>query len=185
MDCQDCWGSPSDAPSVQQQGQAAELQPRPRRPRCSGGQRGRRGRAAAEASAASAASAAGADARPADPPAAASCPSCKGQGCKTESVMIGMNALIYLEYAAGTLSVECTDEQSMYSVQTVPKMMKLVCKNSVLNLLCTYTVRTQYYERCTYKVHALYVQNMVKVHTVYISVQNYTFCTYTIRTFDF
>jgi hypothetical protein len=29
-----------------------------------------------------------------------------------------MNALIDLEYAAGTLSVECTDEQSMYSVQT-------------------------------------------------------------------
>ncbi len=52
---------------------------------CSGGQRGRCGRAAAEASAA-------------DPPAAAaSGPSCKGQGCKTESVMIGMNALIDLE----------------------------------------------------------------------------------------
>jgi hypothetical protein len=90
--------------------------------------------AAAEASAAGAvalrrrpaacvASAAGADARPADPPAAASSsPSCKGQGCKTESVMIGMNALIDLEYAAGTLSVECTDEQSMYSVQTAFKL---------------------------------------------------------------
>jgi hypothetical protein len=88
--------------------------------RCSGGQRGRRGRAAAEACVASAA---GADARPADPPAAASSsPSCKGQGCKTESVMIGMNALIDLEYAAGTLSVECTDEQSMYSVQTAFKL---------------------------------------------------------------
>ena len=86
--------------------------------RCSGGQRGRRGRAAAKASAASAASA---DARPADPPAAASSPFCKGQGCKTDSVMIGMNALIDLEYAAGTLSVECTDEQSMYSVQTAFK----------------------------------------------------------------
>jgi hypothetical protein len=49
------------------------------------------------------------------------------------------------------------------------------------------TVHTLYeqrlYERCTYNVHhdALYVQleNMVKVHTVYISVQNYAFCTYT------
>jgi hypothetical protein len=70
----------------------------------------------------SAVSAAGADARPADPPAAASGPSCKRQGCKTESVMIGMNALIDLEYAAGTLSVECTDEQSMYSVQTAFKL---------------------------------------------------------------
>jgi hypothetical protein len=72
--------------------------------RCSGGQRGRRGRAAAEASAASAA---GADAQPAYPPAAASGPSCKGQGCKTESVMIVMNALIDLEYAAasGTVTV--------------------------------------------------------------------------------
>ena len=38
-----------------------------------------------------------------------------------KSVMIGMNALIDLEYAAGTLSVECTDEQSMYSVQTAFK----------------------------------------------------------------
>jgi hypothetical protein len=93
---------------------------RPARSRCGGGRRGRRGRAAAEASAAGAA---GADARPADPPAAASSsPSCKGQGCKTESVMIGMNALIDLEYAAGTLSVECTDEQSMYSVQTAFKL---------------------------------------------------------------
>ncbi len=77
--------------------------------RCSGGRRGRRGRAAAEASAAGAA---GADAQLADPPAAAGGPSCKGK-CKTESVMIGMNALIDLEYAAGTLSVECTDAQSM------------------------------------------------------------------------
>ena len=82
--------------------------------RWSGGQRSQRGRAAAEASATSAA---GADTRPADPPAAASSPSCKGQGCKTKSVMIGMNALIDLEYAAG-LSVECTGEQSMYSVHT-------------------------------------------------------------------
>ena len=99
---------------------AVALRRRPARSRCGGGRRGRRGRAAAEASAASAA---GADARPADPPAAASSsPSCKGQGCKTESVMIGMNALIDLEYAAGTLSVECTDEQSMYSVQTAFKL---------------------------------------------------------------
>ena len=86
--------------------------------RCSGGQRSQRGRAAAKASTASTASV---DARPAYPPAAASSPFCKGQGCKTESVMIGMNALIDLEYAAGTLSVECTDEQSMYSVQTAFK----------------------------------------------------------------
>jgi hypothetical protein len=121
MDCQDCWGGHSDAPSVWQQGRALQRRPaRPARSRCGGGRRGRRGRAAAEASAASAA---GADARPADPPAAASSsPSCKGQGCKTESVMIGMNALIDLEYAAGTLSVECTDEQSMYSVQTAFKL---------------------------------------------------------------
>jgi hypothetical protein len=62
----------------------------------SAAERGRRGRAAAEASAASAA---GADAQPADPPAAARGPSCKGNGCKTENVMIGMNALIDLEYA--------------------------------------------------------------------------------------
>ncbi len=68
--------------------------------RCSGGQRGRRGRAAAEASAEGAA---GADAQPADPPAAARDPSCNGKGCKTKSVIIGMNALIDLEYAAGTL----------------------------------------------------------------------------------
>ena len=73
---------------------------------------------------ASTASAASADALPADPPAAASSPFCKGQGCKTESVMIGMNALIDLEYAAGTLSVECTDEQSMYSVQTAFKLFR-------------------------------------------------------------
>ena len=120
MDCQDCWGSHSDAPSVRQQGRALQRRPaQPARSRCGGGRRGRRGRAAAEASAA--ACAAGADARPADPPAAASSPFCKGQGCKTESVMIGMNALIDLEYAAGTLSVECTDEQSMYSVQTAFK----------------------------------------------------------------
>ena len=98
MDCQDCWGS--DRKSFRRSfGSRAE--------RCSGGQRGR---------------AAGADAQPADPPAAASGPSCKGQGCKTESVIIGMNALIDLEYAAGTLSVECTDEQSMYSVQTAFKL---------------------------------------------------------------
>jgi hypothetical protein len=87
---------------------------------CSGGQRGRRGRAAAEASAASAA---GADVQLADPPGAASGPSCKGQGCKIESVMIGMNALIDLEYAAGTLSVQCTDV-SMYSVQTAFKLFR-------------------------------------------------------------
>ncbi len=63
---------------------------------------------AAGSSAAAEASAAGADAQPAYPPAAASGPSCKGQGCrgKTEIVTIGMNALIDLEYAAGTLSVE-------------------------------------------------------------------------------
>ncbi len=121
MDCQDCRGGHSDAPSVWQQGRALQRRPaRPARSRCGGGWRGRRGRAAAEASAASAA---GADARPADPPAAASSSlSCKGQGCKTESVMIGMNALIDLEYAAGTLSVKCTDEQSMYSVQTAFKL---------------------------------------------------------------
>jgi hypothetical protein len=83
----------------------------------SGGQRGRRGRAAAEASAVSAA---GADARPADPPAAASGPSRKGQGYKTdsESVMIGMNALIDLEDAAGTLSVECHCSALMNKVCT-------------------------------------------------------------------
>jgi hypothetical protein len=77
--------------------------------------------AAAEASAAGAA---GAGAQPADQPAAASGPSCKGQGCKTENVMIGMNALIDLEYAAGTDSVECTDAQSMYSVQTALKLFR-------------------------------------------------------------
>ncbi len=119
MDCQDCWGAArwivktvgEVLPTLLRFGSWVE--------RCRGGQRGRCGRAAAEASAASAA---GEDARPVDPPAAASSPSCKGQGCKTESVMIGMNALIDLEYAAGTLSVECTDEQSMYSVQTVFKL---------------------------------------------------------------
>jgi hypothetical protein len=104
--------------------------------------------------------------------------------------MIGMNALIDLEYAAGTISVECTGEQSMYSVQTafkiqiVLKKMKLICTNSFLNILCTYDVRTLY-EQCTYNVHTLYVQNMVKVHTMYISVQNYAFCTYTVCTLDF
>jgi hypothetical protein len=82
-----------------------------------------RGRAAAEASAAGAA---GADAQPADPPAAARGPSCQcnGKGCKTESMMIGMNALIDFEYAAGTLSVECTDAQSMYSVQTALELFQ-------------------------------------------------------------
>ena len=91
--------------------------------------------------------------------------------------MIGMNALIDLECAAGTLSVECTDEQYGLSTdcfQTDQKKIKLVCTISFLNMLCTKTVRTLY-ERCTYKVHTLYVQNMVKVHTVYISLQNYAF----------
>jgi hypothetical protein len=42
---------------------------------------------------------------------------------KSES-MIGMNALIDLEYAAGTLSVDCTDEQSINTVQTAFKLIR-------------------------------------------------------------
>ena len=83
---------------------------RPARSRCGEGQRGQRGqrgRAACRS--------AGRSLQPLPQRAGP-------QGCKTESVMIGMNALIDLEYAAGTLSVECTDEPSMYSVQTAFKL---------------------------------------------------------------
>jgi hypothetical protein len=40
-------------------------------------------------------------------------------------MMIGLNSFIDLEYAAGTLSVECTDELGMYSVQTAFKLFQI------------------------------------------------------------
>jgi uncharacterized protein len=82
-------------------------------------------------------------------------------------MMIGM---IDLEYAAGTLSVECTDEQYGLSTdcfQTDQKKMKLVCTNSFLNMLCTYTVRTKY-EQSTNTVRSMYIQCMYKTWLKYI-----------------
>jgi hypothetical protein len=94
--------------------------------------------------------------------------------------MIGMNALMIWNMLLGRF------QSSTDCFQTVPKMMKLVCANSFLNMLCTYTVRTLY-ERCTYNVHTLYVQNMGKVHTVYTSqyrIMHFVHTPYVLLTFD-
>jgi hypothetical protein len=72
-------------------------------------------------------------------------------------MMIGMNALIDLEYAAGTLSVECTDEQSMYSLLSNCSendeacMYKLVFERA-LHIYCTNCVHVKYI-KCTYIVY--------------------------------
>ncbi len=81
--------------------------------------------------------------------------SCKGKGWKTESVMIWMNALIYLEYAAGTLSGKRIDAQSMYSVQTAAELFY-----KGWSLYEPALLKTADYILSTYKVHTEFILSM-------------------------
>ncbi len=132
------------------------LRRRPAWPLCGGGWCGRRGWRGCAACRSAGRLAAG---------PAGGC-SCKGKGWKTGSVMIWMNALIDLEYAAGTLSGERSDAQSTYSVQTAAELF-----NKGWNLYVPTLLKTALYILCTYLVHTEYIKFILSsywVHTWYI-----------------
>jgi hypothetical protein len=72
--------------------------------------------------------------------------------------MIGMNALIDLEYAAGTLSVECTEVCMQYRLH-------LNCSEN--DEACVYKLvfENALYIHCTNLVHHSYIQGTYIVHT--------------------